>query len=144
MLSLKARLGAVLGVASLTAIAIALPIGPAMASGGGCGSGFDFDSQCTEVDGSGLYIDHVTGHFIESVLDPNWWVAHIEIRGPQGHIKNCATFQSFPGYFGVPVPCTWYPRHTEPGGNYCEIAWGTLNGGRSYTNLDEACVDVHR
>jgi len=154
MLLLAALTAALVGWLSMAALpASAAPAHPANASsatvtaipdtGNGCGSGFDFDSTCTTVYGTGLHVDSVQISFTQSVLDPHWWTAHIEILGPKGKIKNCASFTSNPGYNDNHViGCTWSPNHSEPSGNYCGITWGE-NSPTNYRDLDEACVDVH-
>jgi hypothetical protein len=115
-------------------------------SGSSCGGGFDQDSTCVWVYGSGLHIDSVQIAFTQSVLDPHFWTAHIEIVGPKGFIKNCADFSTIPGYndneFNHVIGCTWAPNHNEPAGNYCGITWAKQSR-TNYRNLDEACLDVH-
>ena len=118
MLSLKARLGAVLGAAVL-ASALAMSAGLASAgaatapakphvqvhgpmiqfSASNCNENIlNLVTECTAVSGSGLHINYLAGWAIHDYWDvQSYPQVHIELYGPHGHIKNCA------GYEGLTV-----------------------------------------
>ena len=98
--------------------------------------------QCTKVSGSGLHINSLSGwaeHLSYDITD--YPSVHIELYGPDGHIKNCPSIDDFPpGY--VTLTCTWSPNANEEPGSYCSQTWSLI--GTTYKRLAWACIDVHK
>jgi hypothetical protein len=160
MLSLKARLGAVLGAAFL-ASALAMSAGMASAgaatapakahvqvhgpmiqfSASGCNENFlNLVTECTAVSGSGLHINYLAGWAIHDSLDvQSYPQVHIELYGPHGHIKNCSVGDFPPGM--QTATCKWSPNAKETAGNYCSRTW-SLNG-VTWIVLASQCIYVH-
>jgi hypothetical protein len=70
---------------------------------------------------------------------------HVEIYGPNGLIKNCATFTLGSGLGTHGPTCTWTnpsPNANEPAGDYCSVAWQYL-GGNNYAEGAPECIGVH-
>ncbi len=141
MRSLKRLFVSTLGAALIATTAFfALSASPAMASGHGCGIQLYNYRQCTFVVGSGLHISSVYGYISSSPSQSDIPNLHIEIYGPNGHIKNCSTFTLFQNTQGP--TCTWSPNANERGGDYCTRTW-QYNGGTNYSVLRSECVNVH-
>jgi hypothetical protein len=159
MLSLKPRLGAVLGAAFLaSAFAIAMsasagaataqakphvqvhmPMIPASATG--CNeNALNLVDQCTHVSGSGLHINSLSGWASHNWFDLlDYPQVHEELYGPHGHIKNCWV-GDFPPGMTTPT-CTWSPNANETAGNYCSRTWSLE--GVTLKLLASECVNVH-
>jgi hypothetical protein len=137
MLTLMARLGTIIA-AALLAMAFALPMSAAMASGRSCQQEANGPlDTCADLNGSGLHINYLQGSVYNERIgnQPN---VHIELTGPRGLIKNCAS-TTVPS--GGTIYCTWSPNANEPAGNYCVTSWQYESG--SYIERGHACVDVH-
>jgi len=97
--------------------------------------------QCTQVIGSGLEINAISGTGI------NWGDTaltelHIQIYGPNGSIQNCTQF-NLAAYATSPT-CTWKnpnPTKKMTAGDYCSRTW--MYDGSGYINMDSECIDVH-
>jgi hypothetical protein len=94
---------------------------------------------CVTVNGSGLHITSMVGSFQNNTHN-GFLNIHIELTGPKGLIKNCPQVSDV--YVGQTITCTWSPNDNRAAGNYCSTTWQN-NGGGNFTNLGEACVDVH-
>jgi hypothetical protein len=137
------RTAAALGAAVLMTGTLALSASPAMASAGACGGGafgYPYYAVCTDVSGSGLHINYLSGQFFNHYIDSGVNNVHIQLYGPNGTIKNCG--QVNVGAQGNGPTCTWSPNSNEPAGDYCGRAWQWL-GGSDYQELAEECIDVH-
>lgn len=122
--------------------AVALPATPAfaVASFTNC-NGENFDT-CAHVQGTGLYVDYISGWTTNDypVGSGEAIGLHIEITGPSGSLKSCATFNLNAGHQSP--TCTWTKNGNVNAGNHCAILWGA-NGSGGYNNLGTACVNIH-
>ena len=139
MFGLKARLGITLGAGILAAGFFAvLPANQALASGQSCQPKANTNlTTCSYVNGSGLHVNYVQGSVNNGGVGDQTNV-HIELTGPHGLIKNCAT--TTVGSLDT-IYCTWSPNANETAGDYCATAWQLLSGKQQENGY--ACLDVH-
>lgn len=132
----KTLLAFSLAAAAAAALMVAAP--PAFASGQSCNDNGNW-TTCISVDGSGNFIDYVSGY---SVSDNQYNGAynlpfHVQMVNPNGvTLCNSPTRTNT----GESVEnCFWQPEKDELTGNYCLITW-VYNG--EYHNVGEECFNV--
>jgi hypothetical protein len=138
MFGLKARLGITMGAVILAAGFAVLPASQALASARSCQqepNGFLY--TCSSVNGSGLHVNSLQGSVLNNGVGDQVNV-HIELTGPHGLIKNCAS--TTVGSLDT-ITCTWSPNASETAGNYCATSWQLESGQQE--SRGHACVDVH-
>jgi hypothetical protein len=138
MISFRIKVGAAVMAGSLAILVT--QTGIAMASDSACtGAAGDPWPVCTAINGSGLHVNYMTG-YTTNESGGSASNLHIELEGPPGTLKNCATFSLRPGVKS-PV-CKWSPNANEPAGEYCATLWQLLSSGK-YDDVWTTCVPVN-
>ena len=128
--------GAVLSGAML--VASGLPADATTVTQSNCGIQIaNLVEQCTSLTSNSTHLYSLSGWSLHLPVDPVSYVdVHIELYGPAGHIKNCATISSWaPGQY-TPT-CTWSPNDTRAKGNYCSRTWAYV--GTTWWDLANEC-----
>lgn len=118
-----------------------LPVGVAHAGATTCSTripGIDVQ-ECTSVVGSGLKITSISGRLL---VDKTGGTYHIEIFGPHGLIKNCASYKQTTTSFGP--WCTFNtadPNVNNVAGDYCSEGW-EFEGGTTWRAMATECIGV--
>jgi hypothetical protein len=119
---------------------VALPAATALAAGPVCTSGGAI-SACVQISGSGDHITRMKGWATSNEVFPLGDM-HIELEGPHGKIKNCASF-TLPGYSNGPN-CVWTPNRKETPGRYCSTLWWYNPYAGGYEDFGTPCITVSR
>jgi hypothetical protein len=138
IMSLTSRIS-IAATAAIVLSLIALPATPALASGQSCIDRNPGTEICVYVGGSGLHINYVKG-WARNNYSYTITGLHIELEGPPGLIKNCASFSLRSGTNSA--NCEWSPNKNVTSGRYCATLWQS-NGNGGYLDLGTPCVDVH-
>jgi hypothetical protein len=142
-MKIRYRLAAIASAVALAgAGALLTGQGVAYASAQNCGTNVaNLVTECTAVNGSGLHINSLSGwatHLWADLL--SYPSVHVELYGPAGHIKNCATISDFSPGMTTPT-CTWSPNANKKAGNYCSRTWSLI--GTKWEILATECIYVH-
>jgi hypothetical protein len=134
----RSWVGIAAGIVLLASV-VALPATPALATAGPNCITQNWE-VCVYVNGSGLHINYMKGWMRNNSVDATSPM-HIELEGPNGLIKNCATFVA-PGRSNGPN-CQWSPNRNVTAGRYCTTLWEYQAAFNEWINWGTECIDVH-
>jgi hypothetical protein len=95
-------------------------------------------TQCTSLTSNGTHIVSLSGYANHLAADPDSYPdVHIELYGPNGLIKNCATIANWQAGDTTPT-CTWTgPSGNVKAGDYCSRTWS--EEGTTFRDLANEC-----
>jgi hypothetical protein len=94
--------------------------------------------ECTSLTSNGTHLYSLSGwgQNLPESIDQPFPDVHIELYGPKGLIKNCASVAQLTSGEWT-ATCTWSPNDTRAAGNYCSRMWSYI--GTKWYDLANEC-----
>lgn len=98
----------------------------------------DLVEQHASLTSNGTHIYSLSGwaENLPESINQSFPDAHIELYGPNGLIKNCASVAQWASGEWLPT-CTWSPNDTRAAGNYCSRSWSYI--GTTWYDVGNEC-----
>jgi hypothetical protein len=137
-MSVRSKILLAFSLAAATTAAVIVTAPSALASGQSCNDNGNW-TTCISVDGSGNFIDYVSGYSVsDNPYNGTYDLPfHVQMLNPNGVTLCNSPTRTNTGE--SEENCFWQPEKDELTGNYCLIIW-VYNG--EYHNEGEACLNV--